>query len=79
MLGRHRKPETTAVDVPGAIENLRAAVRHCGRAMDLCDRQELAALELVVHEQQRLVDLDNRAIALLRDQLVAATRPAVAP
>lgn len=74
---RHAKPEAVAVDVPAAIENLRTAVRHCGRAMDLCDRQELAALELVVHEQQRLVDLDNRAITLLRDQLVAATRPAV--
>lgn len=67
------------MDVSGAIASLRTAVRHCGRAMDLCDRQEIAALELVVHEQQRLVDLDNRAITLLRDQLVAATRPEVTP
>lgn len=77
VLGRHRKAEP-ALDVAGAIANLRAAVKHCGRAMDLCDRQEIAALELVVHEQQRIVDLDNRAITLLRAQLVAATRPGVA-
>lgn len=78
MLGRHRRqPGAPVFDVQQQVANCKVAIRAAARAQDLCDQQEIAALNLVVHEQQRIVDLDNRAITLLRQRLVYATRPGV--
>lgn len=58
-------------DVQAAVANLRTAVRYIGRAMDLCDQQEIAAWRLLAAEQGRTIELDDMVIRLQRGQLNA--------
>lgn len=71
VLGRHRRDEQPGFDVAGAIANLKTAITGCARAMDLCDRQEIAAWRLLAEERGRLVELDDMEIRLLRGTVAA--------